>query len=409
MLAALEELLLEDDYWLFDLICEAVPVGDWNKLAKAMVLTYGNHGEGLAMVRRRILREIDATDKARGNTLFRTNSIATKMNSAYALRVGIPYIQATFSDPIAMIEEDPGGYEINTEKAKKKKVKANQENVKWMVDALMTNILQSVERLPAGIRAITHALSEGTSIKFPEMTRIAVGGFIFLRFIVPCLASPQAFGLVDGDLSDELKSGMLIISRIIQALANNQEFGDKDPSLVFMNEVLVELRPKMERFLEDLGRRSTSRDPEHGGTLTPDEREANLKIIHKALTYAKAKISNIITGDSIPVRTVTPVGQAAGASTSTHPLRSSSAPDVSSASVDREDHGAAHPLVSPNSLPPPMQFPAPPKLAPRSKFVSTFPFFFFFFAQDLMHSCVPWTQLARVMIYVRILFVKVVF
>lgn len=81
---------------------------------------------------------------------------------------------------------------------------------------------------------------------------MTVQGFFFLRFISPAVVSPEAFGLIDGKRSDpslhsswcrstlpnetrlpeqvsaKCRRGLVLISKVIQNLANGILFGEKE-------------------------------------------------------------------------------------------------------------------------------------------------------------------------------------
>ena len=67
--------------------------------------------------------------------------------------------------------------------------------------------------------------------------RIAVGGFMFLRFLCPAIVAPEAYGLVGGMLSSnlhvtahtnlaagvlckEIRRGLVLVTKVLQHLAN---------------------------------------------------------------------------------------------------------------------------------------------------------------------------------------------
>lgn len=51
--------------------------------------------------------------------------------------------------------------------------------------------------LYSAIRTICKLLQEEVSGKFPDSVNDAVGGFLFLRYLVPSVVAPEAFGLID--------------------------------------------------------------------------------------------------------------------------------------------------------------------------------------------------------------------
>lgn len=70
----------------------------------------------------------------------------------------------------------------------------------------------------------------------------SIGGFIFLRFINPAIVSPETIDLdlpqgAGGD-NREIRRGLVMITKVLQALANNVRFGSKEPGMKKLNEFM---------------------------------------------------------------------------------------------------------------------------------------------------------------------------
>lgn len=117
--------------------------------------------------------------------------------------------------------------------------------------------------------------------KFPNNTvaiRSAVSGFCFLRFICPALASPDSevykiinaqediflsnYDLVKDPKLKEFKlpklldavdrRRLILLTKIIQNLANGVTFGAKENYLIPLNDLLIKAIPKRNLFLDAL-------------------------------------------------------------------------------------------------------------------------------------------------------------
>jgi neurofibromin 1 len=71
----------------------------------------------------------------------------------------------------------------------------------------------------------------------------SIGGFIFLRFINPAIVSPETIDLdlpVHGSAGDnrDIRRGLVMITKVLQALANNVRFGSKEPGMKKLNEFM---------------------------------------------------------------------------------------------------------------------------------------------------------------------------
>lgn len=74
------------------------------------------------------------------------------------------------------------------------------------------------------------------SKRFPNLLQSnigAVGTVIFLRFINPAIVSPQEHGIVDKHVSVSVKRGLMLMSKILQNIANHVEFSKEQHMLCF--------------------------------------------------------------------------------------------------------------------------------------------------------------------------------
>jgi len=84
------------------------------------------------------------------------------------------------------------------------------------------------------------------------LEKLAVGGFVFLRFFCPALVAPEAFGLWKGAINPSDRRSLILVSKIVQNMANGVSFGPKEPFMVPFNDLIEEKKPLMEKILETL-------------------------------------------------------------------------------------------------------------------------------------------------------------
>lgn len=99
-------------------------------------------------------------------------------------------------------------------------------------------------------RALCHQLWEIVEDRFPDSRHSAVGSFIFLRFFCPAIVSPEAVDLDVPADSREVRRALLLITKVIQNLANNVKF--KEPHMQILNTFLAENIKQVTRFLNDI-------------------------------------------------------------------------------------------------------------------------------------------------------------
>jgi hypothetical protein len=80
------------------------------------------------------------------------------------------------------------------------------------------------------------------------------GGFIILRFFNPALTTPEAFDLLHPGTapSPVVRRNLILVTKIIQNLSNNVQFGQKEQFMADMNPFLKKNAQKMRRYLETL-------------------------------------------------------------------------------------------------------------------------------------------------------------
>ena len=86
---------------------------------------------------------------------------------------------------------------------------------------------------------------------WPDAKFTALGAFIFLRFISPALVSPETIDIELPSDNTAIRRGLLIITKIIQNLANNVRFG-KEVHMMCFNDFLQSNIIRVMRFLTDV-------------------------------------------------------------------------------------------------------------------------------------------------------------
>ncbi len=105
----------------------------------------------------------------------------------------------------------------------------------------------------SNIRQLCTILCEEVQLRFPSFDSSSVlGGFVFLRYICPALVSPEAHLQNTGTLTNELRRGLILSSKIIQNIANRAEFGAKEAYMGGLNEFVTQSTPAVNNFLRSL-------------------------------------------------------------------------------------------------------------------------------------------------------------
>nr|CAH7739336.1 unnamed protein product [Callosobruchus chinensis] len=159
-------------------------------------------------------REVEVSDCMQ--TLFRGNSLGSKI-MAFCFRIyGTNYLQALLEPLIGPLLDYP--------------------NLIALTQRVFDAIVNSAEKFPPQLRSMCHCLYQVLSKRFPQFPQNnigAVGTVIFLRFINPAIVSPQEMTIVSKQVPPSVKRGLMLMSKILQNIANHVEFSKEQHMLPF--------------------------------------------------------------------------------------------------------------------------------------------------------------------------------
>jgi len=79
-----------------------------------------------------------------------------------------------------------------------------------------------------------------------------VRAFVFLRFFNPDIVAPDSENLCKPIENVKIRRALLLITKVIQNLANNVLFGAKEPFMIVLNSFLDDNIVKVTTFLEEI-------------------------------------------------------------------------------------------------------------------------------------------------------------
>ncbi|TPX64377.1 hypothetical protein SpCBS45565_g05938 [Spizellomyces sp. 'palustris'] len=103
-----------------------------------------------------------------------------------------------------------------------------------------------VPKLPSASRG---SFASAKSVGYLSVSEKVVGSFLFLRFFVPAITAPDTYGLVEGKISPSARRGLVLCGKILTAMCNDVDFGNKEQYLMALNHFLRENREKIKDFL----------------------------------------------------------------------------------------------------------------------------------------------------------------
>ena len=154
---------------------------------------------------RKFVSDEEQSDARDVSLLFRANTLLTKSLDSYMKRVGRQYLQDTIGAKLNEVMSNGIDYEVNPSKL----APADEVDIQWnwrhLVDLtkeIWRLIYQSPLQCPIEIKIILRRIQSYAVRRYghvaPSVAYTSVTGFLFLRFFVAAIMTPQAFGLVEG-------------------------------------------------------------------------------------------------------------------------------------------------------------------------------------------------------------------
>ncbi|XP_039363999.1 ras GTPase-activating protein 4B isoform X1 [Mauremys reevesii] len=182
--------------------------------------------------------ELDKTDEP--NTLFRSNSLASKSMESFLKVAGMQYLHSVLGPTVNRVFDEKKYIELDPSKVEIKEVgcsglhriqteseviqQSTQHLQSYLTDLLIT-IAKSVRMCPATIRATFRQLFKRVEEHFPENKHknvkfIAVTSFLCLRFFSPAIMSPKLFHLREKHADARTSRTLLLLAKAIQTVGN---------------------------------------------------------------------------------------------------------------------------------------------------------------------------------------------
>ncbi|WWD06786.1 hypothetical protein V865_004881 [Kwoniella europaea PYCC6329] len=271
-----------------------------DELSTLLFRVFEGKGALLGLMRALIEREVALTNHE--SELFRANSITMRMLTIFAKTYGYNYVRATLQPLVLSLIEKPAecSFELDPSKASgTEDIDKNADHLRLMCQALLDLICSSTPRVPLMFRALCHHIWELVDDRFPDSRHSAVGSFIFLRFFCPAIVSPESIDLDVNPDTRETRRALLLITKVIQNLANNVVF--KEPHMKVLNNFLSDNIRQVTKFLSDIAIRPKTIDVQHATKAFADDAEkyqdldGDDAIIHRFVFKHKGRIETSLS------------------------------------------------------------------------------------------------------------------
>jgi len=133
-------------------------------------------------------------------------------------------------------------------------------------------------------------VSKTVSAKFPNAARKAIAGFFFLRFVVPAVTTPHIFGLFKEPANESIQRNLILLSKVLQNLANEVQFGVKEPHMQKLNDFIAENLELIHKFFEEISQPPDSSAPVFQVQIPSNVKTNALLGLHQQIFNSRTKI-----------------------------------------------------------------------------------------------------------------------
>ncbi|CAH7256811.1 Rasa4 [Phodopus roborovskii] len=197
-------------------------------------------GQGLAKDFLDLLFRLELGRTSEANTLFRSNSLASKSMESFLKVAGMRYLHGILGPVIDRVFEEKKYVELDPSKVEVKDVgcsglhrpqteaevlEQSAQTLRAHVVALLSAICRSVRACPAVVRATFRQLFQRVQERFPNAQHqnvpfIAVTSFLCLRFFSPAIMSPKLFHLRERHADARTSRTLLLLAKVVQNVGN---------------------------------------------------------------------------------------------------------------------------------------------------------------------------------------------
>ncbi|XP_012772831.1 RAS protein activator like 1 isoform X3 [Maylandia zebra] len=234
------DLLVEsvEDSSALTMLEEVTTVESRQDVAMTLVKIYLGQGLVVPFLDYLNTREVNHTTDP--NTLFRSNSLASKAMEQFMKAVGMLYLHEVLKpiinrifDEKKYIELDPCKIDLNRTRRISFKGAVSEAEVRdssvEMLQSYLTSIIESivssVDQCPPVMRVAFKQLHKRVEEQFTEpenedVKYLAISGFFFLRFFAPAILTPKLFQLRDQHADTRTSRTLLLLAKALQSVGN---------------------------------------------------------------------------------------------------------------------------------------------------------------------------------------------
>uniref|UniRef100_A0A7N6AUY1 RAS protein activator like 1 n=1 Tax=Anabas testudineus TaxID=64144 RepID=A0A7N6AUY1_ANATE len=228
----LVESVISPDSSALTMLEEVTTVESRQDVAMTLVKIYLGQGLVVPFLDYLNTREVNHTTDP--NTLFRSNSLASKSMEQFMKAVGMLYLHEVLKpiinrifDEKKYIELDPCKIDLNRTRRISFKGAVSEAEVREssveMLQSYLTSIIESivgsVDQCPPVMRVAFKQLHKRVEEQF-DVKYLAISGFFFLRFFAPAILTPKLFQLRDQHADTRTSRTLLLLAKALQSVGN---------------------------------------------------------------------------------------------------------------------------------------------------------------------------------------------
>eukprot|EP00026_Physarum_polycephalum_P003940 Phypoly_transcript_03957.p1 GENE.Phypoly_transcript_03957~~Phypoly_transcript_03957.p1 ORF type:complete len:684 (+),score=176.74 Phypoly_transcript_03957:71-2122(+) len=286
----LEEIFLRDPGGTVQMT-EAFHPHTMEEVAQALVVLFEANDAADVLIKHFIDLEMTKANASEGpTTLFRRDSVASKVMRFYTKLIGQQYLISILWPNIRYVCLHDDMIEIDPNKMNKgDDLEDHLANFQDVLANFLEAIVNSVPLCPPQLRAICQHLNAKANQFFPDNDLKVVSGFIFLRFFTPAIICPNAYGILEGDLTPNQSRTLLLVAKVLMNMANGVLFGAKEQFMMPLNEFLVANTSLVKGFLADLAAPDANVTSMKAFSVSTDSKFTALKVLHANLVRSFPK------------------------------------------------------------------------------------------------------------------------
>eukprot|EP01091_Cochliopodium_minus_P010844 TRINITY_DN2969_c1_g1_i1.p1 TRINITY_DN2969_c1_g1~~TRINITY_DN2969_c1_g1_i1.p1 ORF type:complete len:558 (+),score=161.22 TRINITY_DN2969_c1_g1_i1:55-1728(+) len=167
-----------------------------------------------------------------GDVILRESSFETWFLSFYFRVKGEIFITSVLMPILEIMMNYPESFEINPQKIKHPMfMKSHLLNISSIATTLIDSIIDNIQFIPIEIRKVITIIKNIARVKY-QNDKVAMNGafsIFFLRFICISLVCPSDFGVPENLLTENLKSPLIVISKILGCWSNDILYEEEHP------------------------------------------------------------------------------------------------------------------------------------------------------------------------------------